>query len=344
MISEFFFRILRPILFYLDAELTHNLTFSSLKIWGKINYFFRAPTSPPVSNPIIINNLKFKNRIGLAAGLDKNGEYIDILARFGFGAIEIGTVTPRPQKGNEKPRLFRMVNENALLNRMGFNNDGIEAVLKNVMLSLWVKEKKGILGINLGINADTPIKDAFKDYEKGLNSFWKVADYFVINISSPNTKNLRDLQSINHLENLIVKIQFIQTKLTKKFKLNKPIYYKISPDNTDLEMERMSIVFNRLSVDGVILTNTTKNHEVTRNGSRQGGLSGEPLRNQSLSCLLKLSALLDKKITLIASGGIMTSYDALKRLESGANIVQIYTGLVFEGPKIVRESISLTGA
>ena len=339
--ANFFYQIIKPLLFKIDPERSHDLIFYFLcRLELFVGKFFAVP-SPPLSNPVYVRNLLFKNPIGLAAGLDKNGEYIDILARFGFGFIEVGTVTPEPQPGNKKPRLFRIENERALINRLGFNNVGMNQVYKNIKKSRWVRDKKGVLGVNLGINKTTSLKCAYDDYKKGILCFWDIADYFVINISSPNTKQVRELQTDKYLENLVKKISLLQKQQNENSGFEKPIFFKISPDNNDRNLVEISLVFNKFNVDGVIVTNTTNNHNgLKSNINEPGGLSGAPLEQSALSCLKKIKSLLKQDITIIASGGVMSKQAVDLRINSGAALVQIYTGLIYEGPKIVSESLN----
>jgi len=342
MSINFFYRIIKPLLFKLDPEKSHNWIFYFLSRFELLVGKFFSVTSPPLVKPTYVRKLFFNNRIGLAAGLDKNGEYIDSLSRFGFGSIEVGAVTPMAQPGNEKPRLFRIQNERALINRLGFNNAGMHQVFKNLKKSRWVKEKKGVLGINLGINKTTSLNNAFTDYQKGLLLFWDIANYFVINISSPNTKQVRALQTDRYLENLVKKISRFQKQQNEKMGTQKPIFYKISPDNNEKDLKNISHVFNNFSVDGVIVTNTTNNHDELNSDLKvPGGLSGAPLEQRALSCLKKIRPLLNRDIAIIASGGIMSKEAVEQRIKAGASLVQIYTGLIYEGPKIVSDSLEI---
>ena len=342
MSIDFFYRIIKPILFKLDPEKSHDWIFYFLSRFELSVGKFFAVTSPPLVKPTNVRKLFFNNRIGLAAGLDKNGEYIDALSRFGFASIEVGTVTPMAQPGNEKPRLFRIQNERALINRLGFNNAGMHQVFKNIKKSRWVKEKKGVLGINLGINKTTSLHNAYEDYQKGLLFFWDIANYFVINISSPNTKQVRELQTDKYLEDLVKKISSLQKQQNKKMGTQKPVLYKISPDNNEKDLEKISHVFNNFSVDGVIVTNTTNNHDELNSDLKvSGGLSGAPLEQRALLCLKKIRPLLNRDIAIIASGGIMSKEAVEQRIKAGASLVQIYTGLIYEGPKIVSDSLEI---
>jgi len=340
MSIDFFYRIIKPILFKIDPEKSHDWSFYFLSrleiIVGK---FFSVP-NPPLVKPTYVKKLFFNNRIGLAAGLDKNGEYIDALSRFGFGSIEVGTVTPMAQTGNEKPRLFRVESERALINRLGFNNSGMHQVFNNIKKSKWVREKKGVLGVNLGINKTTSPKNAYTDYQKGLLCFWDVANYFVINISSPNTKQVRELQTDKYLTDLVKKISKFQKQQNEKMGTQKLVLYKISPDNNEKDLMEICYVFNKFSIDGIIVTNTTNNHdELKSNLKVPGGLSGAPLEQRALLCLKKIRPLLNRDIAIIASGGIMSKKSVEQRIKAGASIVQVYTGLIYEGPKIISDSL-----
>ena len=340
MSIDFFYRIIKPILFKLDPEKSHDWIFYFLSRFELSVGKFFAVTSPPLVKPTYVRKLFFNNRIGLAAGLDKNGEYIDALSRFGFGSIEVGTVTPMAQPGNEKPRVFRIQNERALINRLGFNNAGMHQVFKNIKKSRWVREKKGVLGINLGINKTTSLHNAYMDYQKGLLFFWDIGNYFVINISSPNTRQVRELQTDKYLEDLVKQISRFQKQQNEKMGTQKPVFYKISPDNNEKDLEKISHVFNNFSVDGVIVTNTTNNHDELNSDLKvPGGLSGAPLEQRALLCLKKIRPLLNRDIAIIASGGIMSKGAVEQRIKAGASLVQIYTGLIYEGPKIVSDSL-----
>ena len=340
MSIDFFYRIIKPILFKLDPEKSHDWSFYLLsRLELIIGKFFAVP-NPPLVKPTYVKKLLFNNRIGLAAGLDKNGEYIDALSRFGFGSIEVGTVTPMAQPGNEKPRLFRIERERALINRLGFNNAGMHQVFNNIKKSRWVRERKGVLGVNLGINKTTSPKNAYTDYQKGLLCFWDVANYFVINISSPNTKQVRELQSDKYLADLVKKIRKFQEQQNEKMDTQKPVLYKISPDNNEKDLMEICYVFNKFSVDGVIVTNTTNNHdELNSNLKVPGGLSGAPLEQRALLCLKKIRPLLNRDIAIIASGGVMSKEAVEQRIKAGASVVQVYTGLIYEGPKIISDSL-----
>ena len=324
----------RRILFLFDPEIAHHLVFSILKLFnfiGLLNLF----KTPKVDIKQVFG-LNFKNSIGVAAGLDKNGEYIEILDKFGFGFIEIGTVTPRPQKGNSKPRLFRVVEQDALINRFGFNNEGIDKVLENVKKSNY----SAILGINIGKNFDTELNDAVNDYLICFRKAYKLADYISVNISSPNTKNLRDLQSEQHFNLLIKQLKSEQNKLKKLHQKYTPFVVKISPD---LDPNNLDIICNILienNVDGIIATNTTIDRQdilSSKHYQESGGLSGQPLKNKSTSVLKYISHKLQGKLIIIGVGGISSYEDAKEKFDSGADLIQIYTGLIYKGLGLINE-------
>lgn len=282
--------------------------------------------------------LNFPNPVGLAAGLDKNGEYIDALAALGFGFIEIGTVTPRPQSGNPRPRIFRIPEAHAIINRLGFNNLGIEHLLNNVKNSSY----RGILGINLGKNFDTPLQHATEDYLLGLRKVYPHASYITINISSPNTKNLRQLQGADVLDQLLARLKLEQAKLSQAHSKFVPVLVKIAPDLSDEEIKSIAYLLMKHQIDGVIATNTT----IARTGIEQyklaqeiGGLSGGPLTQQSTQVLHQLYAILQNAIPIIGVGGIMSAKDAQDKLDVGVDLIQLYTGLIYHGPIFVQNII-----
>jgi dihydroorotate dehydrogenase len=282
--------------------------------------------------------LDFKNPVGLAAGLDKNGDYINALAALGFGFVEIGTVTPRPQPGNPKPRLFRLPEHQAIINRMGFNNLGIDHLLTQVKHS----RHSGILGINIGKNFDTPIENAADDYLIGLRKAYTSASYITLNISSPNTKNLRQLQQGDEIKNLISALKEEQLKLQQEHQRYVPLALKIAPDLTTDEITHIAKLLLEFEIDAVIATNTT----VARNriadhplAHEAGGLSGAPVREQSTFVVRGLAAELNGKIPIIAAGGILTAADAQEKLAAGASLVQIYSGLIYRGPQLIEDIV-----
>ena len=277
-------------------------------------------------------NINFSNKLGLAAGLDKNGDYIDSLSALGFGFLEIGTVTPRPQKGNQKPRLFRIKSQKALVNSMGFNNKGVEYLVDRVKK----RTSDTPLGISIGKNFDTPIESALDDYLACLDKVYKLADYVAINISSPNTKNLRELQTKGYINKLLASIKDLQLQLATKVGYT-PILIKISPDMTrsDIKILSESVLNNKL--DGIICTNTTSQHN---HSSAKGGLSGKPLFLPSTSTLELVREFVGKDLPIIASGGVMDLDSFDKKMDKGADLVQIYTGFIYDGPSLVDEIIN----
>ena len=275
--------------------------------------------------------LKFKNPIGVAAGLDKNGDYIDALAKLGFGFIEIGTITPKPQAGNPKPRLFRLPQSRAIINRMGFNNKGIDVLIANVKKARY----KGILGINIGKNASTPIENALDDYLICLQKSYPYASYITINISSPNTVGLRDLQHGEFLNHLLSGLKAEQTRLSDQYGRYVPLLVKVSPDLDHAEIHDLAATILRHQIDGVIATNTTISRE-TVNSQETGGLSGAPLTTLSTSALHVLHQSLQGKVPLIGVGGIMNAQDAQAKFDAGADLIQLYTGLIYNGPFLLK--------
>jgi dihydroorotate dehydrogenase len=331
-----FYPILRKILFKLDAEKAHDLSLKWLKIIHRVRLTRFLPK--PVSAPCKVMGLEFKNPVGLAAGFDKNGDYIGALATMGFGFIELGTVTPRPQPGNPFPRLFRLPKQQAVINRMGFNNKGVDYLVSRIKESSF----SGIIGVNIGKNLTTDVARAHEDYLYCFQRAYPHADYVAVNISSPNTPGLRNLQLKDHLGLLLGLIQAERDKLVQKHRKYVPVVVKIAPDLSDAEILSFVEIFQNFNLDGIIATNTTLSREGVENSCfahEQGGLSGAPLRNRALHVLNILKSRLDKNTTLIASGGIITADDALQRIQSGANLVQLYTGLVYSGPGLVNEAV-----
>jgi len=331
------YALARPLLFRLDAETAHDLTIAGLSRFGCL----LPRITPAAGQATRVMGLDFPNRVGLAAGLDKNGEAIDGLARLGFGFIEIGTVTPRPQAGNPKPRLFRLVEQRALINRMGFNNLGVDKLLANVRGASY----RGILGINIGKNADTPIERAADDYLLCLDKVYAQASYVAVNISSPNTSKLRQLQDATHLGTLLSALKARQAELAQSHGRYVPLALKIAPDLGAEDIQSIADAVRRQRIDAVIATNTT----VARDGlpagpeSRQpGGLSGAPLFERATAVLATLVNALAGEIPVIATGGIDSGPRAAAKLAAGAQLVQIYTGLIYRGPELVRECIEAT--
>ncbi len=330
--------IVRPALFSLDAEKAHHVTLKALNLAyqsGLSSLLFNKPVKKPVN----VMGLQFSNPLGLAAGLDKNGEYIDALAQLGFGFIEIGTVTPRPQPGNPLPRLFRLPEHEAIINRMGFNNHGIDYLLQQVEKSQYI----GILGINIGKNFDTPIEHAADDYLIGLRKSYPFASYITINISSPNTKNLRQLQQGDDIKHLIASLKQEQLTLQQQFEKYVPLVIKIAPDLNEDEIRHIADLLKQFSVDGVIATNTTISRQQVAGhtlADEAGGLSGAPVKQQSTYVVRQLSSELNKDIPIIAAGGISTAQDAKEKLEAGASLLQVYSGLIYRGPQLVSDVLN----
>jgi dihydroorotate dehydrogenase len=285
--------------------------------------------------------LDFPNPIGLAAGLDKNGEYINALATFGFGFIEIGTVTPRPQSGNLKPRLFRITQANAIINRLGFNNDGVDTVVQNIEKANY----QGILGINIGKNYDTPMEKACDDYLECMRKVYCYASYIVINISSPNTPNLRALQNTEELDHLLSTLKSEQIKLTKDYGKYTPLVVKVAPDLDFTQVASIATLLIKHKIDGVIATNSTLSRgevENLPNSKESGGLSGSPLTKTATNIIRQLHAVLQDAIPIIGVGGIMCASDAQEKIDAGASLIQIYTGLVYQGPELVRDAVKIS--
>lgn len=329
--------LVKKILFMFDTEVAHDLSLRALNFLYKlklINFLFGKNKLKPVN----VMGISFPNRVGLAAGLDKDGEYFQALSRCGFGFVEIGTVTPIAQSGNEQPRLFRLVSAEAIINRMGFNNKGVDNLIKNVKQSGF----KGVLGINIGKNKNTPEDKAVDDYLVCFEKVYSHADYVTINISSPNTPGLRDLQFGETLQNLLRDLKFKQRELTRQQDRYVPIVVKVAPDMDDDAIESLAKTFIEFSIDGVIVSNTTISRDGVENiidGNQQGGLSGRPLKDKADHSLQVMAAHLDKKIPIIAVGGISSADDAEKKIKLGASLVQIYTGFIYQGPKLVHECV-----
>jgi len=328
------YSLLRPLIFRLDPETAHSLTLKTLDIACKAGLLGRPMTAPPKS--IDVMGLKFPSVVGLAAGLDKNGEHIDALAALGFGAIEIGTVTPRPQSGNPKPRLFRLPEAEAIINRMGFNNLGVDHLVEQVKKSSFT----GIVGINIGKNLDTSIENAVDDYLICLKKVYPYASYVTVNISSPNTANLRDLQSKDQLGGLLSVLKEAQGALKQEHGRYVPLVLKIAPDMDEEALHTIADTLLTYDIDGVIATNTTITRvgvEGIKHSEEQGGLSGAPLTEKSTAVVKTLYERLGEKIPIIAAGGILSAEDAQAKLDAGAKLVQVYSGLIYRGPQLVRD-------
>jgi dihydroorotate dehydrogenase len=336
----FMFSIIRYLLFLFDPEIAHHIAMKSLKVADFFGLLSFLP-SPAPSKPRVVFGIEFKNALGLAAGLDKNAEYIDCLSKLGFGFIEVGTLTPRAQPGNPKPRLFRLTNEEGIINRFGFNNVGIDKAILNIKSSKFT----GVLGINIGKNFDTPIEEAINDYLICFKKAYQYASYIVINISSPNTQNLRKLQDKSFFEGLISRIKLEQEAQARKHKKYVPFLIKISPDGSMREMDNIIKLLIKYNIDGIIATNTTLSRdEVSKSKfkNQPGGLSGEPLRSRALKTQKYLYKGLKGKIPIIGVGGIMHGKDAVERMDEGAELIQIYSGLIFKGYRLINELCECT--
>jgi dihydroorotate dehydrogenase len=329
------YTLLRPLLFKLDPEFAHRITFRAIEQVRKLGIL--NTVSIPC-RPRNVMGLNFPNPVGLAAGLDKNGEYLDALAALGFGFIEIGTVTPRPQPGNPPPRIFRIPEAHAIINRLGFNNHGVDQLVENVKRSTY----RGILGINIGKNFDTPLEKAVDDYLIGLQKVYRHASYVTVNISSPNTQNLRQLQAADALDQLLDRLKSEQAKLAQIHGKYVPMVVKIAPDLDEMQIESIAALLIKHCIDGVIATNTT----ITRAGiehlpaaQENGGLSGAPLTRRATAVIQQLHHVLQGAMPIIGVGGIMSVHDSQDKLSAGANLVQLYTGLIYHGPDLIKEII-----
>jgi dihydroorotate dehydrogenase len=324
------YSLAKPFLFATDPEWAHDSTLKSLDFLPT-RIAIKAMAGPRVKDPITLMGIEFPNRVGLAAGLDKNGAHIPGLDAMGFGFIEVGTVTPKPQPGNAKPRMFRIPERNALINRLGFNNLGVDNFIANVKRTRF----KGVLGLNIGKNASTAIENALDDYLIGLDKVHPYASYITVNISSPNTKNLRQLQGADELSKLLGGLKQARTKLAKRDGRKVPIAIKIAPD---LDADQIAIIAELMpefGMDGVIATNTTLSRaavEGMAHADEAGGLSGSPVLEASNQVIRQLRRLLPKNYPIIGVGGIMSARDALSKMEAGADLVQLYTGLIYAGP------------
>ena len=333
-----FYPAIRKVLFQFDAETIHELTIKGLKKTGAtpFNALYKQHT---VNKPVKVMGIEFPNPLGLAAGLDKNGECIDAFAAMGFGFIEVGTVTPRPQPGNDKPRIFRLPQANAIINRMGFNNKGVDYLVSQVRASKFT----GVLGINIGKNKDTPEENAKDDYIYCMRKVYDFASYITVNISSPNTPGLRSLQYGQALDELLSALKAEQDLLTKQYGKYVPIAVKIAPDLTEEEVLSIANSLVSNNIDGVIATNTTLSREGVEgleHGNEQGGLSGAPVKDKSTTVIRILANALDNKLPIIGVGGIASSNDANEKLAAGASLIQVYTGFIYQGPPLVKASVN----
>lgn len=336
-----FYKIARSLLFKLDAEKAHDVSINGLRALQSLGL---TPLLEPnlKNNPINIMGLKFPNRIGLAAGLDKSGQCINGFGSMGFGFVEVGTITPRPQSGNPKPRLFRLKEHNAIINRMGFNNPGIENAIDNIIKSS--KGYSGIVGVNIGKNKITPNAEALDDYMKGLRSFYNIADYIAVNVSSPNTSGLRELQSPEYARKLISPLMKERDLLSHQYEKIVPIAVKLDPDMQRDQIMALAELFLELKIDAVIATNTTVSRDKVQDhnlSQELGGLSGKPLHSQSNDAIHNFKNSLNDEIPIIGVGGILSKKDAEEKIEAGAKLLQIYTGLIYKGPALIRELVEI---
>jgi dihydroorotate dehydrogenase len=333
----------RPFLFGLDPEAAHELTLESLARLQNTPAM-RLWSCERVRDPVTVAGLTFPNRIGLAAGLDKNGRCIDGLGAMGFGFIEVGTVTPKAQPGNPKPRMFRLKAAEALINRLGFNNEGLDAFIANVQRARSFRAAGGIVGLNIGKNAATPIERAVDDYLLGLEGVYPFADYVTVNISSPNTKNLRALQSDEALDALLAALRSRRDELAEQGgqrDRHVPMFLKIAPDLDEAQVDLIAATLVRHRIDGVIATNTTIAREAVQglpHAEEAGGLSGRPVFEASNRVIRRLRAALPAPFPIIGVGGVLSGADAVAKREAGADLVQVYTGLIYRGPALVREA------
>lgn len=325
------YSLVRKFIFSMQPESAHEFTIKALKMAGKLPF----PIFPTPDNPVEVMGLKFKNPIGLAAGADKNGEAIDGFGKLGFGFIEVGTVTPLAQDGNPKPRQFRILEAEGIINRNGFNNLGVDVLVENVKRAKY----DGILGINIGKNAVTPIENALDDYQICLRKVYEYADYITVNISSPNTKNLRSLQYGEALDELLLGLKAEQARLSQKFQQYKPLVLKIAPDLTEEEIASVADSLIRHRIDGVIAGNTTLSRETVAgliNAEQVGGLSGKPLNALSTKLIMQLAKELNGALPIIGSGGIHSLASGQEKIDAGAKLLQVYSGLIYEGPALIQ--------
>ncbi|MFO7993180.1 MAG: quinone-dependent dihydroorotate dehydrogenase [Marinobacter sp.] len=329
--------IMRELLFRLPPETAHNLTLSGLDIAGKFG-MLKAFVAQPQSLPVRVMGLDFPNPVGLAAGLDKNADHLDALGALGFGFIEVGTVTPLAQPGNPKPRMFRLSEHQAIINRMGFNNHGLEHLLDRVDR----RHYSGVLGINVGKNKMTPNEESESDYRKGIEAVYSRADYITVNVSSPNTPGLRDLQFGDSLKGLMHAIKDEQARCEKEHGRYVPLAVKIAPDIDDAGIRFVAAALKESGLDGVIATNTTISRDAVaghRHAEEAGGLSGAPVREPSTRVIQALYAELGESLPIIGVGGITDGNSAAEKIRAGAKLVQVYTGFIYRGPALIRESV-----
>lgn len=330
------YNLARKALFCLDAETSHELTLDMLGAGERLG-LIRPFVKPIPANPVEVMGLTFPNPVGMAAGLDKNGDCFNALGQLGFGFVEIGTITPRPQPGNPKPRLFRLPEHQGIINRMGFNNKGVAHLVEQVKR----RRYSGILGINIGKNFDTPVEKAADDYQLCMQAVYEYADYITVNISSPNTPGLRDLQFGESLKSLLETVKAEQLALEKIHNRYVPVAVKIAPDMDEIAIQQVAEVLINSGLDGVIATNTTISREGvegSKNADEAGGLSGAPVRDKSTEVIARLSEALGGKLPIIGVGGILNGADAAEKIKAGASLVQVYSGFIYRGPELIAES------
>ncbi len=330
------YKLIRPLVFLLAPETAHRASLKFLSFADKVG-LLGLMYQDRSTKAVNVMGIRFPNRIGLAAGLDKNGEFIDALGKLGFGHIEIGTVTPRPQPGNPTPRLFRLVESEGIINRMGFNNKGVDYLLEQVKRSSYT----GVLGINIGKNFDTPVKKAVDDYVTGMQKVYPYADYITINISSPNTPGLRTLQYGEELRDLLTTLKSEQARLSENYQKYVPVAVKVAPDLGDSEIAKIAEILLEQKIDALIATNTTLSREGVEadpHASEQGGLSGKPLTTRSTLVIKKFADHLQGQIPIIGVGGVFSSKDASAKVAAGADLVQIYSGLIYQGISLIKEA------
>jgi len=332
------YSLLRPLLFCMDPEQAHNFTLNNIdraERLGILGHLIHQPDPDPYT----LCGVTFPNPVGLAAGLDKDGKHIDGLGALGFGFLEIGTVTPLPQPGNPKPRMFRLPQAQAIINRMGFNNDGVDACVKRVRQSTYW-QNGGIVGLNIGKNASTPIDQAASDYVKAMAAVYEIASYITVNISSPNTQNLRALQGEEMLRSLLGSLDVERERLSDRFGSRKPLFLKIAPDLDEGDVSLIADLLLEFGIDAVIATNTTIARDAVQKlqyGNEAGGLSGAPVKNASTHIIRLLKGKLKDEIPIIGVGGILSGTDAKEKRDAGANLIQLYSGLIYRGPALIAE-------
>jgi len=337
------YSFVKPVLFALDPEKAHDITMSQLSMASRFPFALsklQKHYSSQIPNlPVSCMGLDFKHPIGLAAGLDKDARALPAFSALGFSAVEMGTVTPKPQPGNDKPRMFRLIEDEAIINRMGFNSSGVEAFLSNIQQN----QQTAIAGINIGKNATTPIEDAYQDYVSALQSVYMHADYVTVNISSPNTKSLRDLQSQSFLDELLLKIKQAQAKCEKVHKRRVPIALKVAPDLEMDEIETIAELLITHQFDALIATNTTiarPESLKSEHSAELGGLSGAPVKEMSTRCIREFYKLLQGRVQIIGVGGIKNADDAWEKMLAGADYLQIYSQFIYQGPAMIREIVT----